>query len=181
MLPWSDSSKIGSYLPWVPENRLVGINLDSYLLADSPSVETSRKSAWSVEYPNTTWANKLSKLTTYPMSKAKTAVRSSDEEVFSNIPSSSGLVLPAQDRGQGTWWSYRLVQALNSTTPIITEWKESWILSDSWSVLIGELEDMNIDARIALAISQRESYMDSIPSQMEVLDSFKTLIKSVKE
>jgi hypothetical protein len=180
-LPWRNSELLHEFLPWVSPENLVGVNLDAHLLSEEPTIELSRTSSWSVEYPNTSWVQKISKLTTYPLEKAKASIRTTDEDVMSCISSSAGLVLPAQDRGVGTWWSYRILQALDSATPVITEWKESRTISDSWAVLIGEVEDMDLADRIALAMSQRRSYMDSIPSKQESTNLLEALVKTNKE
>jgi hypothetical protein len=180
-LPWSKDKTVLEFLPGVASDNIFGLNLDSFLISEEFPGLGPRVDEWQVEYPNTTWSKKISKLTSYPIDKVKPNIRSTDSDVLSRISSSAGLILAAQDRGVGTWWSYRLIQALNSMTPVITEWKESQEISTSWGVLIGEVEDMDPTDRIKLAVLQKASYLKSIPSQDEVLESLKKLIATDKE
>jgi hypothetical protein len=180
-LPWEKSEIIKEFLPGTSKNGLVGLNFDSFLLSEEFPGLASRVDEWVVEAANTTWATKISKLTSYPTEKVKPSIRATDSEVLLKISSSAGLILAAQDRGVGTWWSYRVIQALNSMTPVITEWKESHGISSSWGVLIGEVEDMDFTGRLELAISQKASYLKSIPAQDEAIESLKKLIATDKE
>jgi hypothetical protein len=180
-LPWKKNEVVSDFLPAISKENLIGINLDSFLLSEEFLGLSSRVDEWVVEAANTTWANKISKLTSYPTEKVKPNIRATDADVLARISSSAGLILAAQDRGVGTWWSYRLIQALNSMTPVITEWKESQEISPSWGVLISEVEDMDSTGRLELAISQKASYLKSIPTPDEVIESLKKLIATDKE
>jgi hypothetical protein len=180
-LPWKNSETLTAFLPGAAVGDLVGLNFDSFLLSEEFPGLSSRIDEWKVEAANTTWATKISKLTSYPVEKVKPNIRATDSEVFSIISSSAGLILAAQDRGVGTWWSYRIIQALNSMTPVITEWKESHSISPSWGVLIAEVEDMDFTGRLELAMSQKASYLKSIPAQDEAIESLKKLIATDKE
>lgn len=181
LLPWNSSEKILEFFPWVDAKSFVGINLDAFLVSEDFPEITSRDVSWSIDIPNTAWAKKLAKLTTYQILGAKESIRASDTDVYSKISKSSGFILSSQDRGVGTWWSYRLIQALNSMTPIVTEWKESQVISPSWGVLIGELEDMDYTDRIKLALSQKTSYRNSLPDKNEVLSLLENLVKKNEE
>jgi hypothetical protein len=180
-LPWKNSKTIFESLPISTDTNLIGLNFDSFLLSEEFPGLVSRVDEWLIEAANTSWATKISKLTSYPCEKVKPNIRATDTDVFSRISSSAGLVLAAQDRGVGTWWSYRLIQALNSLTPVVTEWKESQEISPSWAVLIGEVEDMDFTDRLELAMSQKASYLKSVPTQDEALESLKKLIAIDKE
>ena len=67
-----------------------------------------------------------------------------------------------------TWWNYRLIQALNTSTPVITNWLETKNFSDSWSLLPYQIEDMSPAQRQQLASTQRGVYLESIPSTAEI-------------
>lgn len=180
-LPWKSDESVLEFISGVSSENLVGLNFDSFLISEEFPGFVSRVDEWLIEAANTSWANKITKLTSYSTDKVKPSIRSTDLEILSRISSSAGLIVAAQDRGVGTWWSYRLIQAINSVTPVITEWKESHVISHSWGVLIGEVEDMDSTDRIKLAMAQKTSYLKSIPTQDEAIESLKKLIATDKE
>jgi hypothetical protein len=89
------------------------------------------------------------------------------------IKSSIGLVIPPQDRKVGTWWNYQYIQGLNAGVPIVTSWIDSGTIDDSWSILAYQVEDMDQISRDNLAMAQRDSYIASIPTRLELIQTLK--------
>ena len=68
-------------------------------------------------------------------------------------------------RNEGTWWSYRYVQAINSLTPVFTDWQESQSIGPEWGLLAQTIESMSEEKRNLVAMAQRESYIAAIPTK----------------
>lgn len=164
-LPWKthDSVKMA---PNAKKN-LIGLNLDSYVICNS-SESDDRAQKWSYDTATTTWHKNIGQLLKLPLSPMKINRGSTDSDVMSQISRSIGVLI-SPDKRDGTWWSYRIIQALNSNTPVVTDWKESGVLGDAWSVLAYSIEEMSQSKRDLVAMAQRESYLVSIPTQKGAL------------
>jgi hypothetical protein len=161
-LPWSTPGKIKSLLP--PNLKVLsGINLDSYLLQDLES-EESRRDKWVADTHKTDWAKSTTASLIYPNSPMKWNKGWTDDQVLSQIEKSIGVLISPHKK-DGTWWTYRYVQALNTLTPIATEWKESSKLGDAWEALASSIEAMHPENRRILAMAQKDLYKSYIPSK----------------
>jgi hypothetical protein len=112
------------------------------------------------------------KLPTLPM---KINRGSTDSDVIIQLQRSLGVLI-SPDRRDGTAWSYRYVQALNTKTPIITEWKESGVLGDAWSVLAYSIEEMSQSRRDLVSLAQKESYLANIPDKKTALKNLESTL-----
>jgi len=56
---------------------------------------------------------------------------------------------------------------MNACTPVVTDWRESSALGESWTYLASHIEDLALDQRIELARQQMEAYIASIPSRRD--------------
>jgi hypothetical protein len=90
----------------------------------------------------------------------------SDEQVFAQIASGIGSLISPYQTG-GTWWTYRLIQSLNASTPVATDWRESQAIGDSWTYLASHIETFSLEARVELAHAQRDEYMKAVPSRRD--------------
>ena len=168
-LPWnSRESLYGALDGLIPQEKLFPVQIDSLLL-DREKVSINRGKFWSVDTPKSKWWKSLEKTLVLPGTPAVPRKRAKDVEIEEAIRSSIGLVIPPQERKVGTWWSYRYIQALNTNTPIVTHWQDSWVLDESWSVLAYQVEDMEPYERQDLAERQYRSYYNSVPSKDIVL------------
>jgi hypothetical protein len=149
------------------KKNLIGLNLDSYVICNS-SESDERAQKWSYDTASTTWHKNIIQLLNLPLSPMKINRGSTDSDVMSQISRSIG-VLVSPDKRDGTWWNYCIIQALNSNTPVVTDWKESGVLGDAWSVLAYSIEEMSQSKRDLVAMAQRESYRASIPTQKGAL------------
>jgi hypothetical protein len=84
-----------------------------------------------------------------------------DEQILAQISRSIGAII-GPDQKDGTWWSYKYVQAMNSNTPVVTDWQESQNLGFEWAMLAPTIESMPAQNRSLLATAQREIYLASV-------------------
>lgn len=177
-LPWKQIGQIGlKILPNATKN-LVGLNLDSYLLTDPPAYFDKREK-WVVDNHLNKDMVKLIDTLSFPTSPMKWNKGWTDSQVLDQISRSSGVII-SPCKSDGSWWSYRYVQALNSLTPIYTSWSETSPLGASWGHLAPYIEDLGDNERLRLAIDQRESYVQNIPTKEAALESLEQLLFSQK-
>jgi hypothetical protein len=172
-LPWKslDSVKMAPNF----KKNLVGLNLDSYILFELDVDDAERVDKWVYDSSESPWyKNQLQflKLPTLPM---KINRGSNDSEVATQILRSVGALI-SPDRRDGTAWSNRYIQALNAKTPIITEWKESGVLGDAWSVLAYSIEEMSQSRRDLVSLAQKESYLANIPDKKTALKNLESTL-----
>lgn len=178
-LPWKTVDEVGKFISTEGTQNLIGVNLDAMLLAE-PKPAKAPAPVWVVDSPASTWTKKIEKLLSLPTIPLKSTSRDTDEQVFDRISASFGLLMAPQERGVGTWWSYRYVQALNSNVPVVSDWRDTGSLSNNWYVLGSTLEESTYEERLAIAKAQREDYINSIPSQDESIRLVKSLILNSK-
>lgn len=173
-LPWKSDEAVEVHLPNA-RGSLVGVNLDAYLLNEEFVVAHGGRYGWAIDSTSTKWSKSIDKVTRLPATKMKKTLRASDDEVYDTLRDSIGTLISPQDRGVGTWWSYRYIQAMNATSPIVTEWKESSKLSHHWAHLAYQIEDMSEAERFNVAAKQVDTYYDAIPTKQDITDQFKVV------
>jgi hypothetical protein len=89
--------------------------------------------------------------------------------ITERMSSSIGCLVSVYSKGS-PWWSAALSEALCRQVPVVTDWRLSQSIGDSWTVLAHSIEDMNSDSRALLAQSQREEYLKAIPSWKESVE-----------
>jgi hypothetical protein len=159
------------------EESLVGLNFDAWLLDGTETVSKARGNHWVSDSPGTEWTKSISKLLELPIVPIKQKARMSDSDSLESIQNASGLLLSPQDRGVGGWWSYRIIQALQSKTFILSDWRETGILGPEWNLLGSDWESLTQSDKIAVAETQLDSYLDHIPSKSQT----ETLLSSILE
>jgi hypothetical protein len=180
-LPWSSLDRLSSVLPFVPVHRLTPLNLDAHILSKK-SAPIARRNVWAVDAKKNSWWDSLKLLLRYPGTPVKTSAKLSDTEYELSIENSLGLIIPPQERKVGTWWSYRYIQALNSSTPVVTYWQDSHEFSQYWSKLAYQVEDLEPYERQHLSDMQYASYVEAIPTKEQSTKKLeKLMINSVKE
>jgi hypothetical protein len=173
-LPWKTDNEIGlKTLPNAVKN-LAGLNLDSYLLTEPP-VYFDRREKWVVDSHSDKATAKLINTLSFPTSPMKWNKGWTDAQVLDQISRSAGVIISPY-KSDGTWWSYRYVQAINSLTPIYTSWTETSPLGASWSYLAPYIEDLGEDQRFQLATEQRSLYVKNIPTKQKALEILEQLL-----
>jgi hypothetical protein len=176
-LPWKYGNQVK--LPANAKVNLQSINLDSYLLTDV-FVNNDRREKWVVDSPNSQWSKDTVQTISLPHSPMKWNKGWTDEQVFEQICRSIGVLI-SPDKKDGTWWNYRYIQALNSGTPIVTDWKESHGIGDAWGLIASNIDSMSQSKRDLIAIAQRESYFANIPNKKAALEKLQQSLHLYKE
>lgn len=171
-MPWTEPAVAARSLGFSLEKRLIGVNLDSMLLNPEPYDMSDKNQFWSVVPSDGKWLKKVDPFIVHPL--VQTVVH--DETSLKTIKDSLGLLVPPQDRNLGTWWNYRYIQALNSNTPIVTDWTTIRNFDPSWSYLAYQIEEMSPSERLIVARNQLESYQSSIKSKNQAVNSLKETI-----
>jgi hypothetical protein len=174
MLPWQQISDIASQLPAGAGSYLKGVNLDSLLAKSVKRNSSTRGTRWVAEMPESNWTGKVAKTLENPIVPMKEHKGLADEDIEDAIHESLGsLIGPYRE---GTWWSYRYIQSLNSMTPIATDWKESSSIGQAWNVLAPTIESMSQSERDLLSTMQRIEYLDKVPTKQQALSSLEDLL-----
>jgi hypothetical protein len=163
-LPWKSDIK----LAFNAKTNLVGVNLDSHIILET-DVESDRRPKWAIDNLTTTWAKSTTAALSLPNSLMKWNKGWTDEQVAEQILRSIGAIV-SPDKRDGTYWSYRYIQAINSNTPVVTDWKESHLIGDAWNILATNIESMSQEKRDLVAMAQRESYVANIPSKQQAVE-----------
>jgi hypothetical protein len=171
-LPWTEPAVAANSLGFSLQKRLIGLNLDSILLNPEPLDTTDKTPFWSVVPSDGKWLKKVDPFIAHPL--VQTVVH--DETSLKTIKDSLGLLVPPQDRNLGTWWNYRYIQALNSNTPIITDWTTIRNFDPAWSYLAYQIEEMSPAERSEVAERQLNSYRSAIKPKKQAIDSLQETI-----
>jgi hypothetical protein len=171
-LPWSVQEDVK--LLANAKKNLVPVNLDSYLIQANP-VAVDRRPKWVVDAPSTPWSSAVLKTLKLPNSLMKWNKGWDDNQVMDQFARSIGALVTSHKK-DGTWWTYRYVQALNSNTPVATDWKFSGRIGPPWSSLASAIESMSQQKRDLLAMAQRESYIANIPGKQTALNILETTL-----
>jgi hypothetical protein len=166
-LPWGSDDSVYKSLPSTVGSCLVALNVDAFLDESSSGYSDVIANKWVYDIPTPHWTKKQLKMVSLPGSPMKMNKGYTDHDVYLQISRSVGAMI-SPDRRQGTWWTYRYMQALNAGIPVVTEWKESAVLGPSWTVLAATIEEMTLEDRRGLAKMQKKSYLEQTPSKIEV-------------
>lgn len=176
-LPWNSDEAVADALRFVDASQITGINLDALLIEAEPQ-RLGRRDVWAAENQKSSWIDSIAKTIALPMEPTKVGRKTDDKYAYEIIRDSVGLLLPPQERNSITWWNYRLIQAMNTGTPIATYWPATQGFDQSWSMLAYQIEDMTPAQRNSLAIKQRESYLNAVSSADDVLKILKEVMLS---
>jgi len=175
-LPWKSSySDKELNLSDLAKKSIVYLNLDSYLISE-PTKYSDKSPKWSADQPESSWTKKTSGTLNLPVSPVKINKGFTDQDVVDQMSRSIGILISPY-KNEGTWWSYRYIQAINSLTPVATLWEESGNLSSEWNLLAATIESMSEEKRDLVAIAQRESYIAKIPTKKQSLEMLKKALK----
>ena len=171
-LPWNRFEDIK--LSKNAKSKLELINLDSHLLLEEP-ISSPRTQKWCVDSLASRWSKSVVSTVLLPNSPMKWNKGWGDEQVILQISRSIGAII-SPDQKDGTWWSYRYIQAMNSNTPVVTDWTESQNLSADWSVLASAIDSMSEEKRDLLATAQREIYLASIKGKKASSNALESIL-----
>jgi hypothetical protein len=177
-LSWQGSSVVSGALINVDRSNLHGIHIDSFLMksdATVPPSEDIETPYWVCDAPDTRWARTTQKTLSYSTLPIRT--RSDSSESIEERLSFATAALVSVYRSEDPWWSPLLSRALNVSVPVVTEWRYSSILGESWSLLGSDVEALDREGRISLAEEQRKTYIDSLIDTETTRSQIESIIK----
>lgn len=174
-LPWSSNEDLISKVSFITAESLAPLNLDSFLI-EKRTPEIGRASQWAVDNTKSSWFTTTKNTLRFPTMSVKSSTKPKDAEALSRINSCMGFIVTPQDRNTGTWWSYRYIQGLNTTTPIATYWQESGKISPEWGLLAYQLEDMQPYERQHVAFQQIKQYENLIPDKDSTVSKLRSMV-----
>jgi len=180
-LPWKTTEEVASIIGIHDITSLIPVNLDSHIMSSEESAATMRGSTWLLDSPSTSWSRSVVRTIHREVDVMRSTKKETDLDILEKMKYSLGSMISPQDRGVGTWWSYRYIQSLNSGTPVVTNWRETIELSDSWGFLAYQIEEMSDSRRAELARHQRDSYLKAIPSKKESISQLGDLLIKKEE
>lgn len=175
-LPWKSDESVSTYLPKGAESSLIGMNFDAVNILAGKTDLFKPERYWTSNDYLSRWSYALQGQLSIEIINAKQTKRDDDACITELIAESLGFVLSPQERHGGTWWSPMIVMALNSSTPVVTEWRETMEFSPHWSHLAQNVEHMQPDERFVLAKNQKRDYIDAIPTREEALETLNNLV-----
>ena len=164
-LPWKEVTASQLKLPAGAFGRLAQINLDAHLIT-APVESEDRQEKWAYDLEETPWAKRTIPTLAAPCSPMRVNKGRNDPEVLEQISRSIGTLITPY-KVEGSWWTYRYIQSLNTLTPIATAWEESRLIGPEWALLAAGIESMSPDKRSFVSLAQRESYISHIPNKSE--------------
>jgi hypothetical protein len=178
-LPWKSDNDIKFLNPKNIYSNFIGLNFDEILLLDF-TYSDEKRSKWVVDSYSHKETTKLVKTLSSPISPMKWNKGVSDFQVFDQMLRSLGAIISTH-RGDGSWWSYRYVQAFNAKTPVYTDWKETGIIGGAWNFLASAIEDLDISERIIFSDRQKEAYFSALNSFKTETNKLEEILKISKE
>jgi len=177
VLPWSDEQFLTSNTPENARISFVGVHIDSVFEAEESTFNSHRDNKWLVENEKSRWTRDVVSSLSFPSFTVKQQKLKTDEQIADAMSQSLGVLMgPGGDKK--FWWSPRYVQALNTSTPVATEWKDSCNIGSSWNHLAAGIEAMSQIDRFELAVTQKKEYFDNIDSREKTTSYLRTLIGS---
>lgn len=171
-LPIDQKVSDSSGIPESMGSSFSGVNLDSMLVKQNMSINTNRQKYWVIDSPKTKWCAGVLEHLMYPSTAARENRTWTDAHVQDNIASSLGVIIGPHD-DKLLWWSSRFAQAMNTLTPVATEWRLASKIGEAWNHLASGLEQMSVLDRYEIAVAQRDQYMNSVPGTYESVQQLK--------
>jgi len=171
--PFVGSQVVKAQLPCTDVSTVLPVEVDSALISSEiSSTATSRSRRWVVDSMNSRWFKSLQNTLGNSAVQMKSNRLSTDSDVEKMMLESQGSILSVQDDGM-LWWSYRMSQAMNSRTPIVSDWKITSILGDSWSLLPANVEEMDYVDIYELSVAQRKRYTGALMNAQDTIHTLK--------
>lgn len=147
-----------------------GVSIDKYLLSYDTFTLTLpmvRSNRWVTTSNKTKWYKTASNTVKHDIVPLRSSKKDTDNDVKDLISKSTGLLATPQNNGL-LWWSYQIVQAINTGTLVVSDWRITQALGDSWRLLPAAVEETQTYEYIDLAKDQRDSYLGKIDNIQEM-------------
>jgi len=177
-LPWNNHYKVCAQVGDNAAKALKPVNVDSYLVSDmaaTTAVEKAivKKHVWVASDVTSSWTKRVAATSKFPFTAAKDGYKSTDASLKTKLEGSSGAAISPHGR-DGSWWTPMFAYAMNTITPVVTDWRDSGTIGDAWNYIASAVEDLDPFDRIDLSFSQKEQYADKIPDRSTVLQTLET-------
>jgi hypothetical protein len=174
-LPWHDTKTKFEVLPDNASSAFSPVYADA-LIGITNFVWADRKNKiWTIENEKSKWFAKTANQLTFPYEKSKDSRLATYDDVSRKIALSWGTVIAPHD-DKILWWSPRFVQAMECNSPVVTEWRLSSSIGDSWSFLPSSIEQMTLIDTHEASVSQRIQYFSKLPSTDDAIQDLLTKI-----
>jgi len=169
--PWSDRGALSKYIPNVDNSKLFLISPDSALLElqHYRSIPVSGD-YWCVDNSKTAWSQMTSKSLVLRTENYRSSKWESNADVLGRLHDSVGALISTYKDGN-SWWLPSLSQALFVGVPAVTDWRHTGHMGPQWAMLPSGVEAMTSDKRLELARSQKEIYLENLPSWHSIKES----------
>ena len=179
-IPWTNRDKVLEAIPNLESDKAKWINPDARLLRVPYSYSDSvRKKFWTCDSPSTSWSEFTISTLTKEVVPTKKNGWELESDTLERINSSIGTLISTYRSGE-PWWSPALAQSLGLNVPVVTDWKLTSYLGPEWSHLASFVEQMSDEERYQLAVDQKSSYLNNIPSWKETIKQAISIVNSTK-
>lgn len=177
VFPWMSYPSVSTEIPMTNSRNLVGLNFDEMIIESGGLESASYSDYWVVDSPNTKWSGQIEQTVKSRVVPVRMSRWEDNNEVLTRIRGSIGCLVSVYKHAN-PWWSIALAQSLANNVPVVTDWRLSSMLGDSWSILAHTVEEMSWADRIDLAQEQKSSYLNAVPTWKESVEfTCNTLLK----
>ena len=167
-LPIDQGIASAAGIPKTMSDSLVKINADSMFIHSSAPLNPGRSNYWVITAKNSKWYDEVTCHLKYPTRQAKQHRTWTDADVVAGVESSIGVLIGPHD-DKLLWWSPLFIYAMNTLTPVATEWRLSNCIGKDWNHLAVAIEEMSTIDRYEVAAAQREQYLDIVRDPASVV------------
>lgn len=163
-LPWSYPDEIQKDIPNIAIDRILPMNFDSIILTASGQADplvNETPDYFVSETLNTPWIRRARKQILSNVISAKQSKWDDVHSVQMRIKKSLGTIAPLY-RSDHAWWTATVPLSLGLGVPVITDWKKSKHLGESWTFLPSAVESLTGEERALLASQQAEDYRKTV-------------------
>lgn len=172
--PWFRTHHVTNHIPNISADKLHPLCLDSVVLKNLGGTGLymkSNPSGWFYD-SKSKWLSKIEKTVDQGLNNFD---KSGSAGIMADMNLSTGSFISVHKNDE-PWWSVNLIQSLYVGTPVVTDWRHTSYLGDSWNVLAHSIEDMTDSERTSLVISQKKSYLSAVSSYEEALTQASTAV-----
>ena len=180
--PWSNDEHLVSQIPALSDSDIFSVCLDSFILRDTvkPTAARFGTSWWSATALHTDWTNEVRKQLHHTVVPVKRHPKSTDAQALATIAGAVGLLVSTY-RGSCPWWTNRLAQGLAVDTPTVTDWRHSAGTGSDWATLPSTIESMDKLERYEMAVRQRVTYVEAIPTIAQATTQVQTALNMQRQ
>lgn len=161
-LPWSTDEMLTKQVANTVASEKHGVCPDALIFARTVKPDSEHYPVWAATAMHTDWVLEVKHHLRQPVVPAKAHAKANDDEVVRRLSNATGT-LATTYRQATPWWTTRVAQSLAVHTPVVTDWRYSVGLGESWAMLAAAVESMGRLERHELALRQRTSYIQGVP------------------